>query len=488
MHPWQLSLTLVLALCVRGASACPFCTAVAQTIDEEMQSMDAAVLATLEFAADYDDESLPEGELPMSRFLVKEVLKGEALIQPGTTIEAAYFGPSDKAATYLLMATDPPKLLWGSPLLLSDRGAEYVRQITTLPRDTSRLSFFLKHLEDQDELLARDAYDEFAKAPYPDVKALKDQLDRKQLLAWISDKNVSVEHRRLYLTMLGICGNAADGEELAKLLKSGDPTDRAGLNAIIGAYLCLAGSDGLKLIDEQFLANDDAEYADIHAAIMALRFHGNETDVIPREDVIRSMRLVLQQEDIADLVVPDLARWEDWSVMPRLIELFEKADPKTNWVRVPVVNFVRACPLPEGKEALSRLESIDADAVRRASALFPMTPTASQDNGPDPSAAPIASNEPPAVEPSVAADDAPDPFANQAVAVEGESADGTVGSASASQPDPPVQPAPSARIEDPRWGWPRWLALLIVLGLALGLARFLKYPGNNRVDAPRAPG
>ena len=37
-------------------------------------------------------------------------------------------------------------------------------------------------LEDGDELLARDAYDEFAKAPYDVVKALKPKMNHDQLV------------------------------------------------------------------------------------------------------------------------------------------------------------------------------------------------------------------------------------------------------------------------------------------------------------------
>ena len=33
-------------------------------------------------------------------------------------------------------------------------------------------AFFMKHLEDEDESLARDSYDEFAVAPYEDLKGL----------------------------------------------------------------------------------------------------------------------------------------------------------------------------------------------------------------------------------------------------------------------------------------------------------------------------
>ena len=81
---------------------------------------------------------------------------------------------------------------------------------------------------------------------------------------------------------------------------------------------------------------------------------------------------MLDRPELADLVIPDLARWEDWSVMEQLVKLFKTADEKTSWVRVPVINYLRACPLPEAKQHLTSLEKIDPDAVRRASTFFPV--------------------------------------------------------------------------------------------------------------------
>jgi hypothetical protein len=68
-------------------------------------------------------------------------------------------------------------------------------------------------------------------------------------------------------------------------------------------------------------------------------------------------------------VIADLARWEDWSVIDRLSELFEKADADNIFVREPVVNYLRACPLPEAAAAIAKLEKIDPEAVRRAATL-----------------------------------------------------------------------------------------------------------------------
>jgi hypothetical protein len=159
------------------------------------------------------------------------------------------------------------------------------------------------------------------------------------------------------------------------LLKSEDRKNKAGLDAMIACYLTLKGPEGMPLIEDLFLKNQKAEYADTYAAIMALRFHGTEATIIPKERLLKGLHHMLDRPQLADLVIPDLARWEDWTVMPRLVKLFKEADEKTSWVRVPVVNYLRACPKPEAKEYIKELEKVDPAAVKRANTFFPFTPT-----------------------------------------------------------------------------------------------------------------
>jgi hypothetical protein len=80
---------------------------------------------------------------------------------------------------------------------------------------------------------------------------------------------------------------------------------------------------------------------------------------------------MLERPELADLVIPDLAKWQDWEIMPRLVQLFKDADDKSSWVRVPVVNYLRACPLPKAKEYIDELNQIDPEAVKRAKTFFP---------------------------------------------------------------------------------------------------------------------
>lgn len=327
--------------------------------------MDAVVIAEATAASQRDAET---GEVALR---VVKVLKGKELIEPGAAIRAVYYGNVEPGRRFMLSGVEPEQLMWSSPLPVDERAEQYLVELTELPDDDlARLRFFQRYLQDESTMLARDAYDEFAIAPYEVVRRLKDDMDHDQLVAWIKDPEMPPDRRRLYLTMLGVCGNEADVPMLEEMLRSTQKSARSGLDALIACYLTLAGRDGLPLIDELFLANKEAPYADTYGAIMAIRFHGTESDVIPRSDLVASLHHVLERPDLADLVIPDLARWGDWSQIDRLVELFTAAEADNNWIRVPVVNYLRACPLPEAKVALDKLEKIDPDAVKRANTFF----------------------------------------------------------------------------------------------------------------------
>jgi len=356
------------------ATACPFCAAVSQTFTEEIDSMDAVVIAELVKlpAKVVAGESPANREAPKATFKIAQIIKGDSLLKDTSTIETIYFGDGKLGKPFLIMGVDPPKLMWSTPLQLSERARQYVPQLLGLPKQgAARLEFFQNYLEDEDEMLARDAYDEFAKAPYAEVIALKPKMDHGKIVEWIRDPDVPASRRRLYLTMLGVCGTGQDLPMLESMLASTDRKDKGGLDAMIACYLTLKGAEGMPLVEELFLTNGKAEYADTYAAIMALRFHGGETDVIPRERILEGLRHMLDRPQLADLVIPDLARWEDWASMPRLVQLFKEADEKSSWVRVPVINYLRACPKPEAKTHIQELEKIDPAAVKRANTFFP---------------------------------------------------------------------------------------------------------------------
>jgi hypothetical protein len=184
--------------------------------------------------------------------------------------------------------------------------------------------------------------------------------------------------------MLSVCGGSADLPMLEEMLRSEDRKTRAGLDAMLGCYLMLSGADGMPLVEDLFLKNSKAEYSDTYAAIMALRFLGTESQVIPRPRISQGFHVLLDRPQLADLIIPDLARWEDWSQVERLAKLFKAADKKSSDLRVAIVNYLRTCPRPEAKSHLAELVKIDPDAVKRAETFYAFgggTGPASSSNG-----------------------------------------------------------------------------------------------------------
>src|SRR5688572_9044222 len=250
------------------AMCCPFCGPTAQTFTEEIGTMDVAVIAKLTKAPPQSDK--PGDEIAKATFEIAQVIKGEGLVKPGDKIETLYFGEGTPGKAFLVLGIDPPRLMWSTPLPLTERAQSYLTSLMKLPKDgPERLVFFQKYLEDEDELLARDSYDEFARAPYQAVKDLKAQMNRDQLVAWIKDPNVPASRRRLYFVMLGVCGDEKkDGPMLEEFMRSSDRKAKSGLDALIACYLTLRGEAGLPVVEELFLANKKSDYADTYSAIM----------------------------------------------------------------------------------------------------------------------------------------------------------------------------------------------------------------------------
>lgn len=376
---WARTLACFVALLAanwRTTSACPFCSAVSMTLSEEMKTASVAVLAKLATPPVVPDEKDVAAQSSLDatplKFEIVEHLKGGDLLTDVKEFQVIYFGQGEAGSTFLVMGADPPALVWGTPLLLSAPAVEYVRQLPKLPESgPERLKYFQDHLNSTDDLLSRDAYDEFARAPYADVKGLKDHMNLAELRAGVMNKELPASRRRLFFTMLGVCGGADDLPLLEQMLTANEPQLKTTLDAMIACYLTLKGPAGMTLIEDQFFRRQDAEFTDTYAAIVALRFHGQEEKIVPKERLVQAFRLMLDRPNYADLVIPDLARWEDWQSMPRLVTLFKEADDDSSWVRVPVVQFLRQCPLPEAKERIAELEKIDPDAVKRANSFLP---------------------------------------------------------------------------------------------------------------------
>ncbi len=360
---------------------CPFCSTVNNTLSEQLKLNDLVVIGTLT-----GDPEIPGevGEPPKRRFEVKRIFKGENFISTGNSFTTGLVGKHATGSDFLVWGIGPPIIAWDKAIASHERIERYLQDIQALPeKSAQRLIFFQDYFEDPLSLLATDAYDEFAIASYADLIAIKDHMPRERLLDFLRNPEIEENRRRLYYTMVGICGSKEDLPFLEELIARGPVADNKGLDALVACYLCLKGGDGLPLIEKTFLTAKDVEFAKVHQVIVALRFHGTEVSIVDREQLLNTMRKLLQQPKLADIVIPDLARWEDWSVLDQLVSMFKESTSSSSWIRVPIFKYLSVCPLPAAKEHLDELKRLDQAAYQRAVFLSNLKPDTTADNEPE---------------------------------------------------------------------------------------------------------
>ncbi len=374
---WRFALIMavvsVLFATANTVVACPFCAAVSPSLSDRLKVAKFAVVARMLDDARPRDRYVREIPFAPLRFL-----KGDVAAFGAQQIMAPI--PQDPLAADHFFTMGAPeadvaggdRLVWSLPVPVSEAAADYIAGLDAAPAASAeRVAYFIPYLNHPDPLIARDAYDEFGAAPYDHVKAVAEELPRDKLKAWIGDESIPANDRRLYLTLLGVCGEAADSEELFAMIERSVQTEGSdsALDAMIACYLTLAGDAGLAPINQLILQDPDSSLGDLQSAVLALRFHGEEETRIERSKLLESMRLLLVRPSAADLVIRDLARWEDWSVLDQVIELFRQTSAENAFLRVPIVKYLQACPLPEAAAALAAIEVEYPDVVARANVL-----------------------------------------------------------------------------------------------------------------------
>jgi hypothetical protein len=383
----------VAAMPLAAVLACPLCTP-SETLTEKLTKSDAAVLVRW-----IETQKPMGGNLGSASYEVLRVLKAppfETSVKPGLRISVDRYRDAKPGDLFLLFAPKPPMpeksdapvaarpLQWrNDPQEITQVGYDYLEQAPAADIPvTKRLEYFLKFLEHPDQTIANDAYAEFANAPYEDITPLAAQLPREKLRKWIVDPETSPTHLGLYGLMLGLCGNDDDLRLMeAKILeKPIADVDRLGIDGVTSGYLLLAKEKGLDLVDRTKLRDKDIPFGETYAAMQALRFVWQYAEgAIPKDRLRRSMRILLDRPELADVVIADLTRWQDWSIQDRLVELYGFDEYNVFEVKRAIVFYLyhstKDVPpggeeLPahaaKGKKLLAQLEEKDPKGVRDA--------------------------------------------------------------------------------------------------------------------------
>jgi hypothetical protein len=389
--PLILLLSLILTLAI--SPACPFCqlleestlidlidgNGVVAVTELTQPSMDAAERMRLSLR-DKSQAQAAAGAVLTAR----DPLKGSDALDRGDAVTVPFLIQDPAGTKYLLCAPSPETLEWLAPIPLTEEALAFIPKYRALPlldRDAAtdahaaRLAFFLPYLHHQDSLLETAAYGEFSKAPYDAVTLAAPQLNPATLLKWIQDENAPIDRRRLFLTLLGVCGSDREADVIGQWLRQPQERHAVGADALAACYLKLRGEPGLALIDETMLTPPEGTTEpnpdDVFAALAALEFHAFQAPgTIPKKRLVQSFRRALDYPNSADLVIPDLALLQDWESIPRLITLFKEHGDEFAWIKEPVILFLRTCPLPEAQAQLEELAKLDPELVQNTEGKY----------------------------------------------------------------------------------------------------------------------
>ena len=358
---WILTLTALLLMnAVSMAAVCPFCDAPTLVMAEQIQMCDHLLLG--KFVGGTKATEVTAG---VARFEVVDIgfSKGDKF-QKGQILEMPQYISGAETSLYTLMGPEERLEDWHAPAEITEVAWQYLSKVplpvTDPAEQTKRLEYFLPYFEHADMMISNDAFAEFAAAPYSVIKPLRDKLPREKVLAWLSDPKISVTRIGFYGLLAGLCGKAEDAVILEKKILTLDADFRLGIEGVMAGYMLLRGEDGLKTLEDAKMRTKVAlnaegkevtlPFSETYAVMQALRFMWTyEPDHISRDRLKQSMRILLDRQELADLVITDLARWKDWSVQDQLMSMYSDEKYAIPAIRRAIVRYLYYCSQEKGE-------------------------------------------------------------------------------------------------------------------------------------------
>jgi hypothetical protein len=353
--------SLLVATLAASAGACPFCPALKPTLAQRREG--AVVVALGECV---------KKEGSQARFRLHELLKGESRLGGRRQLELTTTADLKAGSLAVLFGEAESKqseLSW-SLVPMEEQSYAYFAKAPTLRVEVSkRLRYFAQYLEHADGAIAEDAYAEFGHASYDEVAAVAGVLDQAKLRRWLTDVNVPETRKGFFGMALGLAKDDSDRRAnerlLEQLILEPAPDVRAGFDGMLGGYLLLAGEAGLAKIERRFLANPKAAVGDVRHAMTALRFYHDYGPQTAQGRLKASLRHLLARPEFAAAAIVDLARWQDWDALERIVSLYgqEKSDLA---VKRAIVGYLLVCPNEQAALDLERLRRSDPKTVADA--------------------------------------------------------------------------------------------------------------------------
>jgi hypothetical protein len=358
-----LAAIMVVLVTANPVSACPFCLAIEPTLAQRREAAAAVALG----------EAAGRGDGKSQEYRLHTIFKGPPELKKHGAVDADSPQTKEGKLAILFATADEPKARevdrWDwSTAFANEALLGYFAAAPDLRQPPAkRLGYFAGFLEHPDRDIARDAYLEFAHAPYEDVLAVADKFDFAAVRRWLGSERVPDERKGFYGLVLGVARRDADKADNRALLKrmivEDRPDFRAGFDGMLAGYLLLSGREGLEQVAARYVTNPAAKHGDVRHAMSALRFYFEYGPNEARDAIARSIMPLVGRPEFAAAAIIDLARWQRWEALDRIVAVYSKAQ-SDGPTRRAVVAFLAVCPKPEADAALEQLRKVDPDGIR----------------------------------------------------------------------------------------------------------------------------
>ena len=242
-------------------------------------------------------------------------------------------------------------------------------------KDKSRLEWFAQWLDHPNPAIAKDAYAEFALAPFHDVRDSAHAFSPERVIDHLNDLFNQQQRRGFYGIVAGVLARrsskgsqSACANILVRMITKHHSSDfQAGLDGIMAGLFIALGKQALSVLERENLFENEVSPVNQRHLLQALRFCWEyPSDTIPRTEVILITRKLFPVPHLTREVIVDLSRYQDWEFCNQIVAMWDTLGAEDPLIRPAIIGYLLACPPEKSASLLTQLREKDIELFDRA--------------------------------------------------------------------------------------------------------------------------
>lgn len=252
----------------------------------------------------------------------------------------------------------------------SDALLEYLTGAATARAKKDRaqaLLFHARYLDHADDMLAEDAFMEFAKSADAEVAQAAVRLDPAFFRKLIDNPRTPPERLSLFCFLLAGAGDPAQAEFLKSLLDHRTPRIDEAIDGVLCGYIALRPKEGWAALN-RLLCDPKQPFKVRHNALRAVRFYHNWKPKEAHRETLAALKGLIET-DLIDLAVEELRRWQAFDFSTLIYKQYARAGFDAPIIRRSIIRYALVARRQSDQRDLAQrfldnLPAKDRDIVR----------------------------------------------------------------------------------------------------------------------------